>query len=75
MLYLINNNYYMLRNREYVKVNVELKSGELSIKPDRNDTIEANDSINARGVLIEDVIKEMQKKPKSTSYERNKFDR
>ena len=26
MLYLINDKYYMLRNREYVKVDIELKA-------------------------------------------------
>lgn len=61
MLYLINGKYYMLRNREYVRVDIELKGKELSIKPDRNEVIEANDSIQVKGVMIDDVIKEKKK--------------
>ena len=73
MLYVIDGKYYMLRNREYVKVNTELKGNELSIKPDRKSVIEANESIKARGVLIYDIIKE--KKTILSDNSRNKYDR
>lgn len=73
MLYVIDGKYYMLRNREYVKVNTELKGNELSIKPDRKSVIEANESIKARGVLIDDIIKE--KRTTLSDSNRNKYDR
>lgn len=73
MLYVIDGKYYMLRNREYVKVDTELKGNELSIKPDRKSVIEANESIKARGVLIDDIIKE--KRTILSDNSRNKYDR
>lgn len=73
MLYVIDGKYYMLRNREYVKVDTELKGNELSIKPDRNNVIEANDSVKAKGVLIDEVIKKM--KTSLSDNSRNKYDR
>lgn len=74
MLYLIKDNYYMLRNREYVKVDVELKNNELSIKPNRHFVIEAGDNVKAKGILIDDLIKDLKRKDSST-FGRNKFDR
>lgn len=74
MLYLIDGKYYMLRTREYVKVDVDLIDGELNIKPDRTHVIEANDGVKATGVLIDDVIKGL-KKPSPSNYEYNKHDR
>jgi len=65
----------MLRQREYVRVNVELKDKEFSITPDRKDVIEANDNIDAKGVYIDDVIKALKKKPNSSALDRDKFDR
>ena len=73
MLYLINNEYYMLRNREYVKVDIELKNGELNIKPNRQYVIEANGDVKAHGVLIDNIIKELQDK-KSTEVSENVLD-
>lgn len=72
MLYLINGKYYMLRNREYVMVETELVNNEFHIKPNRKDVIEANDSVKAKGVLIDDIIKE-KKKPLPKNF--NKYDR
>lgn len=60
MLYLKDDKYYMLRNREYVKVSVELSNGELSIKPDRSDVIEANDNVKVKSIKIEDVIEKLK---------------
>lgn len=71
MLYIINGKYYMLRNREYVHVNVELANGELNIRPDREDVMEVNDKIKARGVLIDKVISDLKKE---TSKKSNKYD-
>ena len=73
MLYLIDGKYYMLRNREYVKVDTELKGNELSIKPDRQNVIEANDSVKAKGVLIDEIIKKM--KTSLSDASKNKYDR
>lgn len=81
MLYVINGKYYMLRNREYVQVDVELKDNELSIKPNRENVIEINDDVKAKSVLTDELIenlKEDSKKEqylKSSTYNRkNKFD-
>ncbi len=77
MLYLINDKYYMLRNREYVKVDVELRSDELSIKPDRSDVIEINDNVRAKGVLVDTIIKELRNKESSRDRDntrKNKYD-
>ena len=65
MLYIINNEYYMLRNREYVLVNVELKDNELIIKPNRSKVIEANSDKSFNGVMIDDIIKKLQNKKHS----------
>lgn len=78
MLYLINDKYYMLRNREYVKVDVELRNGELSIKPDRSDVIERDDNVKAEGVLTDKIIEKLKKRDYSRSISdntrRNKYD-
>lgn len=60
MLYKINGKYYMLRNREYVEVDVKLENNEFSIKPNRNHVIEDNNVV-AKGVLIEQIIKDLSK--------------
>lgn len=66
MLYQKDGKYYMLRNREYIEVEVTLKDNELNIKPSKNrDVIEKNDNVKIKGVLIDEVIKELQK-PKSS---------
>ena len=60
MLYKINGKYYMLRNREYVEVDVKLENNELNIKPKRENVIE-NNNIVAKGILIEQIIKDLSK--------------
>lgn len=72
MLYTIDGKYYMLRNREYVHVDLTLANGELSIRPDRKDVIEANEKIKARGVLIDKAIANLKKE--DTSKKSNKYD-
>lgn len=77
MLYLINDKYYMLRNREYVKVDVKLQDSELSIKPDRSDVIEVNGNVKAKGVLVDNIIKDLQNKESSHNRDnsrKNKYD-
>lgn len=77
MLYLINDKYYMLRNREYVKVDVKLQDSELSIKPDRSDVIEVNDNVKAKGVLVDNIIKDLQNRESSHDRDntrKNKYD-
>lgn len=78
MLYVINGKYYMLRNREYVKVDLKLDDNELSIKPDRTDVIEKNNDIKVKKVLIDDIIRELKNGKSSLSRDsenRNKYDR
>ena len=65
MLYLIDNEYYMLRNREYVLVDVKLNNNELVITPNRSKVIEANGDRSFNGVLIDDIIKKLQNKTNS----------
>lgn len=60
MLYKINGKYYMLRNREYVEVDIKLENNELNIKPKRENVIE-NNNIVAKGILIEQIIKDLSK--------------
>lgn len=73
MLYIINGKYYMLRNREYVAVNVKLTDNELSITPDRKDVIEYTKDLKVRHILIDDVIKKLKKEGfKKESTETNK---
>ncbi len=73
MLYIINGKYYMLRNREYVAVNVKLTDNELSITPDRKDVIEYTKNLKVRHILIDDVIKKLKKEGfKKESTETNK---
>lgn len=66
MLYQIDDKYYMLRNREYIMVDVSLNGNELSIKPKRDKgIIEKNDKVKVKGVLIENVIKDLKEPKKS----------
>lgn len=61
MLYIINGKYYMLRNGEYVAVDVKLTDNELVIKPDRENVIERTNDLKVRNILIDDVIKKLKK--------------
>lgn len=79
MLYQKDGKYYMLRNREYIEVEVTLKENELNIKPSKNRNVIENDgNVKVKGVLINDIIKELQK-PKSgfnnNSESKSKFRR
>lgn len=67
MLYLIDNKYYMFRNREYVRVDVELKNNELNIKPNRKEVIEANDNVKFKSISIDKVIEKLKDKESRNS--------
>lgn len=61
MLYIINGKYYMLRNREYVSVDVKLSDNAIDIKPNRDSVIEPTNEIKVKSVSIDDVIKKLKK--------------
>ena len=42
MLYIINNKYYMYRDRKYIEVDVELSNKEINITPKKSSVIEDN---------------------------------
>lgn len=66
MLYKINDKYYMLRNREYIEVDIELKDNEFNVKPKRENVIEVNDSVKAKGILIDKIIEDLKKNGKNS---------
>ena len=61
MLYIIDGRYYMLRNREYVSVDVKLSDNAIDIKPNRDSVIEPTNEIKVKGISIDDVIKKIKK--------------
>lgn len=71
MLYKINDKYYMLRNREYVEVDIELKDNEFNVKPKRENVIEVNDNVKAKGILINKLIEDLKKKGKNSNSDNN----
>lgn len=75
MLYIINGEYYMLRNREYVSVDINLSGNEFSITPNRNKVIESSGNVKVKSVLMDDVIKELKNKqtPKEESGHKKKY--
>lgn len=76
MLFKIGDKYYMLRNREYVEVDIELKDNELNITPKRENVIEVNNNIKARGISIEKMIEDLKNKDKpsdSANKTRSKY--
>lgn len=66
MLYKINDKYYMLRNREYIEVDIELKDNEFNVKPKRENVIEVNDNVKAKGILIDKIIEDLKKNGKNS---------
>lgn len=75
MLYKINGKYYMLRNREYVEVDIKLENNELNITPKRENVIENNTGVVAHGILIEKIIEDLKKKESSKNTKhKNKYD-
>lgn len=76
MLYIINNKYYMYRDRKYIEVDVELSNKEINITPKKSSVIEDN-NINAKAISIDDVIKKLSKENSlsSNSENRRRYDR
>ena len=74
MLYKIGEKYYMLRNREYIEVDIKLENNEFSVTPKREHIIENNDNVQAYGILINDLIETLKKKEDSNTKRKNKYD-
>ena len=76
MLYIINNKYYMYRDRKYIEVDVKLSNKEINITPKKSSVIEDN-NINAKAISIDDVIKKLSKENllSSNSENRRRYDR
>lgn len=76
MLYIINNKYYMYRDRKYIEVDVKLSNKEINITPKKDSVIEDND-IKAKAISIDDVIKKLSKENSlsSNSDNRRRYDR
>lgn len=76
MLYIINNKYYMYRDRKYIEVDVELSNKEINITPKKDSVIEDN-NIKAKAISIDDVIKKLSKENSlsSNSESRRRYDR
>lgn len=76
MLYIINNKYYMYRDRKYIEVDVELSNKEINITPKKSSVIEDN-NIKAKAISIDDVIKKLSKENSlsGNSESRRRYDR
>ena len=76
MLYIINNKYYMYRDRKYIEVDVKLSNKEINITPKKSSVIEDN-NIKAKAISIDDVIKKLSKENSlsSNSESRRRYDR
>ena len=76
MLYIINNKYYMYRDRKYIEVDVELSNKEINITPKKSSVIEDN-NIKAKAISIDDVIKKLSKENSlsSNSESRRRYNR
>lgn len=61
MLYKIDNDYFIYRNRSYIKVMAELKDGEVDLKPDTSVVFEDN-NIESTQITIQDIKKELESK-------------
>ena len=62
MIYKIKNDYYIYRDRKYIKITAKLKDEEVSLVPDINTFIEDNSNIDAKEITINDIQKELQEK-------------
>lgn len=72
MIYKIDNDYYIYRDRKYIKIIAKLDGDEVSLAPDNNEFIEDNGDIKAKNMTIDDIKKDLQKSNnKETS--RNKY--
>lgn len=71
MIYKIDNDYYIYRDRKYIKIIAKLDKDEVSLTPD-NTFIEDNGNVNAKTVAIDDIKKDLQKS-NDKEISRNKY--
>lgn len=57
MLYKINNDYYIRVGRKYIKVDVVVKSNNVTLKPNNKYVIEDNKSLKVSEVAFDDSFK------------------
>lgn len=62
MIYKIKNDYYIYRDRKYIKIKADLNNGEVLLVPDMNTFIEDNNNVDAKQMTIDDVKKDLQEK-------------
>lgn len=71
MIYKIDNDYYIYRDRKYIKIIAKLDKDEVSLTPD-NTFIEDNGNVNAKTIAIDDIKKDLQKS-NNKEISRNKY--
>ena len=59
MLYKINNDYYIRVGRKYIKVDVVVKSNNVTLKPNNKYVIEDNKSLKVSEVAFDDSFKKL----------------
>lgn len=63
MIYKIDNDYYIYRDRKYIKIIAKLDGDEVSLVPDTNNKfIEDNGNVKAKNITINDIKKDLQEK-------------
>ena len=62
MIYKIKNDYYIYRDRKYIKIKADLNNGEVLLVPDMNTFIEDNNNVDAKQITIDDIKKDLQEK-------------
>lgn len=63
MIYKIDNDYYIYRDRKYIKIIAKLDKDEVSLTPNSdNEFIEDNGDIKAKNITIDDIKKDLQEK-------------
>lgn len=72
MIYKIDNDYYIYRDRKYIKIKAELNGEEVSLVPDINTFIEDNNNVDAKAITIDDIKKDLQEEAKRSKYKYNR---
>lgn len=62
MIYKIKSDYYIYRDRKYIKIKADLNNGEVLLVPDMNTFIEDNNNVDAKQITIDDIKKDLQEK-------------
>jgi hypothetical protein len=63
MIYKIDSDYYIYRDRKYIKIIAKLDGDEVSLVPDTNNKfIEDNGNVKAKNITINDIKKDLQEK-------------